>query len=874
MAGINVVKGKITNSRVYKNDTFAYFVKDKGGITDKYIFFAKGTEYAEGLDSSREVTLKYVKKMSELHGNSNIVCNVEYGDYITDIPIITDFLVNRINLSKNFVNKLVEKYGNDTIDVVLKRTDTIRELNFANINEVLTKIEVYKKKMCNIDFTMELAKLGIPSRFHQAIAIMFNRDIARVKEDIYTLYLNCKIPFKKCDEIAIKLKYSRNNPNRILAFIKYIYKEFNHQGQLYVIKDIIEQKCQEYRLTPKLVIEQLVEILCNKNLYYTTKAIDKKEKYVGMTCLFLSDKPVETVMDFNEEYYVTETQLDPGQREAVKNAFENSISIVTGIPGSGKSYIIKYVIEKLHTNNNVFVLAPTGAAVERLRSENMGKLGAQVMTIQSFIYNNKAAEKKSKMNGNLDDVDEDHLDDPNMMVNNLCESDKNQFSPPTLYELYQFYDEFIFFIDETSMIDLGIFYKFLKIVSKIIKKVRLVVLGDKNQLPSIKGGYILNDLIACSVLKCTTLNGKHRSKNNDIMDNAKLILEGKDIDFDSRNVIFIEANNQEQIQKNLLKVIKSNNISCYNSCVLIPTRKGSLGINVFNPFLQNYYNPSAAPAVPLVIKRTFTREPKTPVPVDEKIYFRPNDKIIHGKNNKTKEIYNGSILIVDKVTYANSKPIYMECKYFQNETDINTDSANHRIIKYKDNNIILTAKDVPEEEKVRPPGVKLTNDFLEDNVELAYAMTVHKAQGKGYNIVIIIVHSDMYSQLLNRNLLYTAVTRSKQLCFIIGDTLGLDECKKIMKPRVTNLLKGTYISSKNTINFCESLTNDIITIRKYIDHLIEIPEVIVQLESYGINLSRIKSTKVEFLNFVERNKLTNLIVKNKSVRNDILRYVQ
>lgn len=775
------VKGKIVNAKPLKNNTFIYFIEDNKGATEKYIFFAD-SKFPDGLDNSREITVEYEIIHNEKYGPSNKIKNViNYGDFITDQKLINDFLVNRVGLTKNFVNKLIETYGNNTLDVVFKNTKKLKEINHKNLDDMLALINEYKKNNIQLEFCIELSKIGIVSKYHRDIINKMGTDIQLIKESMYDLYTICKVPFKICDACALKLNYKKDNDDRINAFIIMLYKQFNGAGTLYETKDCIEQISIKYQIPIDLIIPKLVSIDVGKIKYYTTEKIYNKEIFVEEICNKLINQNPVTKIDFNEEWYIEHTQLDAIQRIAVKNVLKSSISIITGAPGTGKSYIIKEAASKLRHKNKIYILAPTGAAVERLRSENMEKtIGAEIRTLQSFVFCHTKFKKE----------DEDTKDLPYTTVN----------------DLYNHTDEFIFFIDEMSMVDLSLFYNFIEIISDVIDKVRIVLLGDKNQLPSINGGCILNDLISSQRICCTTLKYNHRSKSksgeiNDIMENAELVLQGKNLKENSKNVIVINSAKASNVKKNLIEIIKKHSIRYQNSCILIPTRKKGICINVFNPILQHVYNPK-----------------KEDNDIGE---FRIGDKIMHGKNNKKKEIYNGSILVVNDVNYnEKNQPIHMTCKYYSTETDIDTNDTNYRMIEYKSKN---------EKDK---------NDFHEGNLDLAYAMTVHKAQGKGYDTVIIIVHSSMYGPMLNKNLFYTAITRAKQKCIIIADEGGLLECKKPMQKRITNLYRSAKVAVDNLIN--QNIFDIMMTIRNNLDKYLESKELCELMTTNNINVLNLK----------------------------------
>jgi len=172
---------------------------------------------------------------------------------------------------------------------------------------------------------------------------------------------------------------------------------------------------------------------------------------------------------------------------------------------------------------------------------------------------------------------------------------------------------------------------------------------------------------------------------------------------------------------------------------LIPTKKNGICTIEANKNLQHKYNPLG--------NRIFSN-----------YVFRTHDKIMHKKNDKKLGIYNGSILVVDQ-----KRNDRMACKYY--EDDSNLYGKKTKSITYDDENLL-------------------------EQIELAYAMTVHKAQGKGYDDVVVVIHSSMGDRLLSRNLLYTAITRAKKRCIILADSAGLQKCSKKRSIRVTNLFKN------------------------------------------------------------------------------------
>src|ERR1700733_2065301 len=726
-----MIKGKIIQNKICQNNTYLYWIKDQEDHCDKYVYFAKNLPDSDGLNDSKYVTVKYHTISSNRYGNSNIIDNVEYGDYVTDISIVKDFLINKLKINKKFTNLIINTYQDSTLKVIMEETDKLNDLFYPNIAEQINIIKEFKSKQINIEFYTALYKLGIGTKYHNIILSSFGPNIPVILKSIYDLYLKFKVPFQICDTIAMKLNYDKNDNSRIEAFLIMLFKKFNQCGILYETYEMIYCNINKLLRYPRPnvnnIFSNLIKITVNEDDYYTNEKNYHYEKYIEDICDKLIKK-IPVNIEFDKNTYAK--NADKNQIDAISNAIRHSISIITGAPGTGKSYIINKIIKELHKHNKIYLLAPTGTAVERLRNENVNsKYNTEIRTLQSFLYLHKKNIKK-----------EENKKEKNKKENN------EQFM--SIQELYSNYNEFIIIIDEMSMVDLYLFYKFMNQISIIFDKIRLILIGDKNQLPSIRGGNVLNDLIISGQIKCTVLNKIYRQKKIVISNNAKLVLNGENIQPDDNNFIYIKTNTKKMMKINLFNVIKKYKINYENSSILIPLRKKGICVDKYNLILQNYYNPIDSHSI---------QNDKN------EFQFRIGDKIMHGKNNKDKDIYNGSILFVESTINEKSLP-NIRCQYYQSETK----QGNYRLIEYK------------------------TNDEITDNkLNLAYATTIHKAQGKGYDTVVIIIHSSM-THCLYRNLLYTAITRAKERCIIIGDDIGLLECKKIMNPRITNLYKRYY----------------------------------------------------------------------------------
>lgn len=570
------------------------------------------------------------------------------------------------------------------------------------------------------------------------------------------MYFKCGVPFDICDKVALKHGYDHTDTNRIIAFLVYMYKESNHEGKLYLSQNNISDfSSQCVQLSVKLLLKYLVQIDLDGKMYYTLPEIYKKEKQIEKICneLRKHDHKISYAEEFENYMTYTTEDIDIYQYDTLQCAIGNNISIITGRPGTGKTYTIAQICSIVTQKKVlVYILAPTGAAVERIKSSTyIQQLSGQnfhIKTIHSFINLNNLPVgtygcDKCKGYG-----------DPNRP---LCECVDQPISLSK-----QGYEEIIFFIDEMSMVGLNLFHRFMSIIKNFVNRSRLILLGDPNQLPSIDGGNILKDMMTCSKIKCMELRQQHRqiSEDNVIVKNAERVLKGKDLVVDGVSVKFIEMT-PDNVYRTIIRTIKKEEIKFQNSAIITPQRQKGICSNVMNVYLQHYYNKSGE----VIPKFKLINNKVLKFPNDDDGALRIGDKVVQLVNDWKRDIFNGSILTVDEVLEEG-----IRCKYYKDDNKVG--SADFEFRGYHAEQI--------------------------DNLSLAYAITIHKAQGKGYDNVVIVIHSSM-KRMLNKNLLYTAITRAKSKCIIIGDKAGLDECKKEMPLRVTNLFKNQVVRENKIV---------------------------------------------------------------------------
>lgn len=728
---------------------YEYTIKniDTNG-TDKYTYYANNKGNNEnGLNNLYNVKIKYDICKNNKGYNQNVIKLVTYGNIVTDMTTIKDLMLKKIKFTKLFAEKIIKEHGENTLKILLDEPEKINNIKHKNAKEQLDKLKKFLKEEKNSRMSFFLSNNGILSKYHNEIIEYFKSDIDKLMLSIYDMCIKCKVPFKECDIMALKNGYGYNDKNRMTSMIHYMYRKSNKNGNLYLTYKEISQFISEYVEIPiKSVLVELVQIMWEDILYYTTSEIYDKEKKIEKYCNELrKNKPI-TEIKFNEksaEYVEKNATIDPAQSTSIGNAVRNCISIVTGCPGTGKTYAISKICEQFIKHKVIiYILAPTGTAIERIKSSpdiielcKNKKSKITMKTIHSFIgWNNL---KNGVRN----------CDICGKNTNKLC---KCEDTDQPIHILEKQYDEIIFFIDEMSMVPMHLFYDFLKHISNYLYKSRLILAGDKNQLPSIEGGNILSDLIEFGKIEYVTLTKQNRQKQNSkIIKNAQLVLEGKDIEPDGDELQFIETDYANSLKK-IGTVIRDKNIRYENSAVITPVKKAGICTNKINERLQKRYNPNGDTIPNSIIKI--------------------GDKVIQTKNNNKKEIYNGSVLIVDDINND-----IVKCKYYKDDNKLGSGEPEDKYYVNKD------------AEKLGFIDMK--------QLDLAYAITIHKSQGKGYDDVIVIIHSSA-KRMLNKKLLYTAMTRAKERCIIIGDKEGLEACKKDIPPRITNLFKDN-LSRKN-----------------------------------------------------------------------------
>ena len=530
---------------------------------------------------------------------------------------------------------------------------------------------------------------------HESLAIV-QENPYRLADEVWG------IGFKTADEIAMKLGFQPQAPQRIAAGILYAISVASQQGHLYVELQDLKAKTRELLdFTPDMhddLLKQALHTLYNKDKiklltedgvhYITLTSFYFSEQGVAHRITKLLTTPISFSFDIDELYKTLrapnegELYLNEDQQRGIMSCLQNKITIITGGPGTGKTTLIKKLLTLLDLERvNYKLAAPTGRAAKRI-IEGTGRYA--------------------------------------MTIHRLLEFDVSTMSF-THNEHHALKLDFLI-IDEASMIDIFLAHAILKALPH---NAHLVLIGDVDQLPSVGAGNFLQDLIASNKIACVRLTQIFRQAQNSlIVVNAHKINKGEfPVSFlpeSRRDFKFIKEENAETIIEHLKSILSleltKHGIGVDDAIVLTPMNKGAVGTHALNHALQKLLN---------------SHPTHEQVSYAGTIYKR-NDKVMQIRNNYDKQVYNGDIGSIEEVDIENR--------------ELKVNFGDHRIIGY---------------------------EFEElSELVLAYAISIHKSQGSEYSAVIVPLFTQHFI-LLQRNLVYTALTRAKRLCIFIGQPRAL-----------------------------------------------------------------------------------------------------
>lgn len=624
-------------------------------------------------------------------------------------------------IGEKMAERIIREFGEETFRIIEEEPERLAEIKGISMkkameiaNQLVDKRDMRKAMMFLQDYgiNMNLAN-KIYSQYGQNIYTIIKQNPYKLADDIEG------VGFKIADDIATKVGIQVDSDFRIKSGIFYVLQQAALQGHVYLP---MEELCTNVKSLLLIDITDMDRYIMDLAI---GKKITVKEDAAGKRCVYASmyyymEAGVARMLsDLDIKYSEDEKQiadritriedktgitLDEIQKQAVRMAVLNGLMIITGGPGTGKTTTINTIIRYFELEGlEIRLAAPTGRAAKRMTETSSYEAQTIHRMLEISGGPNSDTAKSSSLGMHFERNDENPL-----------EAD-------------------VIIVDEMSMVDINIMHSLLKAVAI---GTRLILVGDIDQLPSVGPGNVLKDIIRSGCFPVVKLEKIFRqAAESEIVINAHKINRGENVVLNkySKDFLFVKRDNADAIIGAICTLIKEKlpdyvHADRNDIQILTPTRKSAVGVERLNKIMQNYLNPPEP-----------SKQEKT---LGDTIY-REGDKVMQIKNNYQMEWEKRSRYGV--ATEQGTGVFNGDTGIIQ---EINT-FAEQMVVKFED-------------------GRYVTYDFkMLEELELAYAITIHKSQGSEYPAVIIPMFTGP-RMLMNRNLLYTAVTRAKKCVCMVG----------------------------------------------------------------------------------------------------------
>jgi len=607
---------------------------------------------------------------------------------------ITAYLSSRgiRGLGRKTAEKIVAQFGKETLEILQERPQDLLRVKGVGRSLVEQIRTSFKDRRILRELTVRLAPAGIGTATILRVVREYGEQSLLVLEsDPYVLVDSVRgVGFRIADTIARAMGIPAQDPRRLNRGIDHVLEQAENQyGDLFMerhrlvvaavrlldvdeelVLDAVQNQIERGRLVEERDTEPLV--LSLRNHWVEAESARMLKRMV--------DREIsKAVSDLGPALKGIDPPLTSEQRDAVSAAVSHPVTVITGGPGTGKTTIIRAVIETFSMSHlRVKVAAPTGRAAKRIEEAT----GFPASTIHRLLKVSPETRRFTHDESNPLPVD-------------------------------------AVVVDEFSMVDIHLFYALLRALDA---RTRLVVIGDKDQLPSVGPGNVLRDMIQSGYFPLVSLHRNFRQTGDSlIVENAyrinsgdSLVLKpyGPELDF-----VFVRVSTPAQAASKVLGILEHlaprYMVNSAELQILAPMYRDEAGIDRLNAVIQERFNPE-----PVCLSR-------------EQMRFKRGDKVMQLKNDYDRDVFNGEQGVV---------------------TDFNDDEK--KIIVDFDGRFTEYAVDETED------------------LTLAYAMSIHKSQGSEYDCVILVL-LPQHAMMLNREIFYTAVTRARKRLFLVSHEAAL-----------------------------------------------------------------------------------------------------
>lgn len=588
-------------------------------------------------------------------------------------------------IGPRFARAIVQRFGTETIDIIETEIERLYEVPNIGRKRVAKIRESWEKQKDIKNVMLFLQGYGVSTAYAAKIYREYGKEsIDKVRENPYRLADDIwGIGFKTADGIAAKMGYEKEDPRRCRSGILYTLGQLSDEGHVYAEEEQLVKTAEQLLEAGETAIrDSLARMLQAEDLILDKGAIYLPPFYhaecgTSRRLRDLAESTGRSLFDglFDPSSLTAETgiEYDEVQLAAIRQAVTSKVMVLTGGPGTGKTTTTQGIIAALKKAGlRVLLAAPTGRAAKRMSEAT----GMEAKTIHRLLeYNPQDGYKRN---------DENPLEGDALIV------------------------------DECSMIDILLMNNLLKAVPV---GMRLVFVGDIDQLPSVGAGNVLRDIIDSQRIPVVRLVRIFRqAQKSRIVMNAHTINQGRFPDTSNgrdTDFFFMREDDPERAAETIVRLVKERLPRAYRESpdriqVLTPMQRGVVGAANLNLLLQQALNPSG----PSLNRGGYT--------------YRQGDRVMQQRNNYDKDVFNGDLGYIREV------------------------DTEERTLK------------------VDFDGKWVEYDVTElDELTLAYATTIHKAQGSEYPIVVMPVLMTHFV-MLQRNLIYTGITRAKKICVLIG----------------------------------------------------------------------------------------------------------